>query len=168
MRINGIGIAAGFLALFLATGVGAADYQTWVPLLPETLGGLPRMDQPEGLNMDASGQSWSSLIQEYARQEADRFLSLTLVSGDAAPEAQMFQAMSQMTMETSDQVIRSLRVGEYPALLQLDKANLSGSLIISVGPHSLVILQGEPMTAEADLTALAGEIPLQKMAAVLK
>jgi hypothetical protein len=168
MRIMRKGIVAGFLVLFLAAGVGAADYQTWVPLIPETLGGLPRVEAPEGLNMEVSGQSWSSLIQEYARDEADRFFSLTLVSGAAAPEAQVFQAMSQMTMETSDQVIKSLRVADYPALLQLDRGSLSGSLIIAVGPHSLVVLQGEPVTAEDELTQLVREVPLQEMAAALK
>lgn len=168
MRVKRIGIAAGLVVLLLAATVAAADYKTWIPLLPEQLGGLPRLDQPEGLNVGSGGQAWSTLTQEYARDDSDRSFSLVLVSGAAAPEAQAFEAMSQVPMETSDQVVKLVPVGEYRALLQLDKDSLSGSLIISVGPHSLVVLQGEPVAAEDELLQVAREVPLKKIAAALK
>lgn len=153
--------------LLLAFAAGAADYKGWLPLIPGTLGGLPRAGEPDGVNMEMGGQSWSSLHQEYSNKSNER-VSLTIVSGIVAPQAQAFQAMSQMQMETQDQVIKTLKVSGYKSVFQLSKADKSGNLMISVNQQTLVVIEAEPITSKNKLVALAEEIPLQKIATQAK
>jgi hypothetical protein len=117
--------------------------------------------------MKMSGQSWSSLQQNYT-DNSNKRASLTIVSGVIAPQAQAFQAMSQMQMETQDQIIKTVNVSGYKAVLQLNKANKSGGLMISLGEQTLVVIEGEPITNEGELTSLAKEVPLKDIATQAK
>jgi hypothetical protein len=85
-----------------------------------------------------------------------------------APQAQAFQAMSQMQMETQDQIIKTVNVSGYKAVLQLNKATRNGGLMISLGEQTLVVIEGEPITNEGELTALAKEVPLKEIATQAK
>ena len=153
--------------LSISVAVGAADYKGWLPLVPNTLGGLPRAGEPDGINMEMGGQSWSSLQQEYSNKSNER-ISLTIVSGIAAPQAQAFQAMSQMQMETQDQIVKTLEVSGYKSVFQLSKADKNGSLMISVNQQTVVVIEAEPITSESKLVSLAKEVPLQKIATQAK
>ena len=153
--------------LSISVAVGATDYKSWLPLIPDTLGGLARSGEPDGINMEMGGQSWSSLHQEYSNKSNER-VSLTIVSGLAAPQAQAFQAMSQMQMETQDQIVKTLEVSGYKSVFQLNKTNKNGSLIISVNQQTLIIIEVEPITSENKVVALAEEVPLQKIATQAK
>jgi hypothetical protein len=117
--------------------------------------------------MEMGGQSWSSLRQEYSNKSNER-ISLTIVSGIAAPQAQAFQAMSQMQMETQDQIVKTLEVSGYKSVLQLSKADKNGSLMISVNQQAVVVIEAEPITSENKLVSLAKEVPLQKIATQAK
>lgn len=143
--------------------VGATDYKNWLPLIPETLGDLAKSGDPDVINMEMSGQSWSSLRQNYT-DNSNKRASLTIVSGVIAPQAQAFQAMSHMQMETQDQIIKTVNVSGYKAVFQLNKANKNGSLMISLGEQTLVLIEGEPITSEKELTDLTKEVPLKKIA----
>ena len=149
--------------LSISVAVGATDYKGWLPLIPNTLGGLTRSGEPDGINMEMGGQSWSSLHQEYSNK-SNKKISLTIVSGIAAPQAQAFQAMSQMQMETQDQIVKTLKVSGYKSVFQLSKADKNGSLMISVNQQTVVVIEAEPITSENKLIALAKEVPLQKIA----
>ena len=149
--------------LLISVTLGAVDYKNWLPLVPQTLGGLVRSGEPNGINMEMGGQSWSSLQQEYSNQSKKK-ASLTILSGAAAPQAQAFQAMSQMQMETQDQLVKTLNVAGYKSLLQLSKADGSGSLMISLNQQTMVVIEAEPVTGEKELVALAEEVPLEKIA----
>ena len=151
--------------LSISVAVGAADYKGWLPLVPNTLGGLPRAGEPDGINMEMGGQSWSSLHQEYSNKFR---VSLTIVSGIAAPQAQAFQAMSQMQMETQDQIVKTLEVSGYKSVFQLNKADKNGILMISVNQQAVVVIEAEPITSENKLVSLAKEVLLQKIATQAK
>ncbi len=153
--------------LLASVRVDATDYKGWLPLIPPTLGGLAKSGDPDGINMEMSGQSWSSLQQNYT-DNSNKRASLTIVSGVIAPQAQAFQAMSQMQMETPDQIIKTVDVSGYKAVLQLSKANKSGSLMISLGEQTLVVIEGEPITNESELSGLAKEVPFKEIAAQAK
>jgi len=153
--------------LLVPFAAGAGDYKGWLPLIPNNLGGLPRSGEPDGINMEMGGQSWSSLHQEYSNKSNER-VSLTIVSGVVAPQAQAFHAMSQMQMETQDQVVKTLKVSGYKSVFQLNKTNKNGSLIISVNQQTLIIIEVEPITSENKVVALAEEVPLQKIATQTK
>jgi len=153
--------------LSISVAVGATDYKSWLPLIPDTLGGLARSGEPDGINMEMGGQSWSSLHQEYSSKSKKR-ISLTIVSGIVAPQAQAFQSMSHMQMETQDQVVKTVNVSGYKSVFQLSKAEKNGSLMISVNQQTLVVIEAEPITSEKELLPLAEEVPLKKIATQAK
>ncbi len=153
--------------LSISVAVGATDYKSWLPLIPNTLGGLTRSGEPDGINMEMGGQSWSSLHQEYSNKSEKR-ISLTIVSGIIAPQAQAFQSMSHMQMETQEQVVKTVNVSGYKSVFQLSKADKNGSLMISVNQQTLVVIEAEPITSEKELLPLAEEVPLKKIATQTK
>jgi hypothetical protein len=163
MKAKGKIILMATCLLFVSVWVGATDYKAWLPLMPETLGGLAKSGDPDGTNREMSGQSWSSLQQNYTDNSNNR-ASLMIVSGVIAPQAQAFQAMSHIQMETQDQIIKTVNVSGYKAVLQLNKANRNGGLMISLSEQTMVVIEGEPITKEGELTALAKEVPLKKIA----
>ncbi len=156
-------ILASLCLVLISISADAADYKSWQPLVPNTLGGLARSGEPDGINMEMSGQSWSSLHQEYSNDT--RRISLTIISGVVAPQAQAFQMMSHMQMETAEQIVKSVNVSGYKALFQLVKNDKQGILSISVNPQTLVVIEAVPIADERELSGLAKEIPLGKIAA---
>ena len=167
MKAKGKTILMATCLLLVSVWVDATDYKGWLPLIPETLGNLAKSGDPDGINMEMSGQSWSSLQQNYTDNSKKR-ASLTIVSGVIAPQAQAFQAMSQMHMETPDQIVKTIIVSGYKAVLQLNKANRNGGLMISLGEQTLVVIEGDPITNEGELTALAKDVPLKEIATQVK
>ena len=162
MKAKGKIILMATCLLLVSVWVGATDYKNWLPLIPETLGDLAKSGDPDVINMEMSGQSWSSLRQNYT-DNSNKRASLTIVSGVIAPQAQAFQAMSHIQMETQDQIMKTVNVSGYKAVFQLNKANKNGSLMISLGEQTLVLIEGEPITSEKELNDLAKEVPLKKI-----
>lgn len=155
-----------FCLLLVSVSVGAADYKQWIPLLPGKLGGLPQSGKPDGMNMEMGGQSWSTVQQKYS--DNSRTISVMIVGGIVAPQAQAFKMMSHMQMETEDQLVKTLKVSGYRAMFQLDKSKKKGTLMISVSDQALVVLEAKPVTDEGQMVTLAKEVPLGKIAAGIK
>jgi hypothetical protein len=153
--------------LLMSMNIHAADYKNWLSLLPETMGDLARKGKPDGINMEMNGQSWSSLQQNYS-DKAGKTASFTLVSGAVAPQAQAFQMMSHMQMETEDQIVKTLHVAGYKAVYQLQKEDKNGSLMISLNQQTFVVIEAEPITSEKELVALAKDVPLGKISTKVK
>ena len=166
MRAKGRCLLVLVCLLLAPVPLGATDYKQWLPLLPETLGDLDRSGKPDGMNMEMGQQSWSSLQQEYSNKSKQ--VSMTIVSGIVAPQAQAFQMMSQMQMETEDQIVKTLVVSGYKAVFQLEKETKIGILTIGLNQQTLVAIEAKPTTDEGELVSLAKEIPLNKIAAQAK
>lgn len=159
-RVTLIGLCIGLIAL----SAGAADYNNWTKMVPAKLGGLAKSGTADGMNMNMGGQAWSSLQQQY--EGKSKQVSLIIVSGVVAPQVQTFQMMTQMQMETQEQVVKTVNVSGYKAIYQLDKNEKNGSLMISVNPQTVVVVESSPVTNEKQLIDIAGEVPLAKIAAV--
>ena len=65
-------------------------------------------------------------------------------------------------METQDQIIKTVNISIR--LSQLTKP----ILMISLGEQTLVVIEGEPITNEGELTSLAKEVPLKDIATQAK
>jgi hypothetical protein len=152
--------------LLIPLTAGAFDYKTWVPALPRTLGDMAPSGEPEGMNMDMSGQKWSSLNQEYTSRSGKKTAQLSVVGGQMAPQVQGFQGMAamNMNMETGDQIIKTVTVSGKKSMLTLDKQSKTGTVMIPVQQDMIVALTLEPATSESELTSLAQQIPLSKFA----
>ncbi len=151
------------LVLLVALPASAADYKKWTPLLPETLGGLPQSGQPNGVNMEMGENSWSSLEQKYSKQS--RTVRLMIVSGTAAPQAQMFQGLTKLEMETEDKLIRTIQIKGFQSVLSLNKKRNEGSVMIGIKQHTIVIIEANQIADPSDLTNLADQVPLARIAA---
>jgi hypothetical protein len=157
------------LSLVLMPVVASAlDYKAWVPLLPSKLGNMAPSGQPNGMNMDMSGQKWSSLNQEYKSPDGKKTAQFLVVSGQMAPQVQGFQSMAtmNMNMETNDQIIKTVTVSGKKSMLTLDKQNKTGTLMIPVKDDMVVGLTLEPAASATDLTSLAQQVPISKFAAM--
>ena len=144
--------------------VDAFDYKTWIPLLPPTLGDMTPTGQPDGMNMDMSGQKWSSLNQEYKSSDGKKIAQFMVVAGQMAPQVQGFQSMAamNMNMETGDQIIKTVTVSGKKSMLTLDKQSKSGTLMIPVKKDMILGLTLEPAASASELTSLAKTIPITK------
>jgi hypothetical protein len=149
--------------LLVALPASAADYKQWIPLLPMTLGGLPQSGQPNGVNMEMGENSWSSLEQKYSKQS--RTVQLTIVSGTAAPQAQMFQGLTKLEIETADELIRTIKIKGYQSVISLNKKRNQGSVMVGVKAHTLVIVEANQIADQSELTSLANQVPLARIAA---
>ncbi len=154
------------IILGLVTNVAsAADYKSLIPLLPEKLGDLSRAGKPEGMNIEMGEQAWSSLTQAYAAKNGQPSATLTVILGQGAPQAAMFQSMTRMKIETDEQLIKSVEVPPYAGLLHIEKAEKRGTLTLSLSKNVLVILEAEAMGDENDFLELAKALPLAALAA---
>jgi hypothetical protein len=164
MKKVSILVVLSFLLLPLAAG--AFDYKAWFPLLPRTLGGMAPSGEPDGMNMDMSGQKWSSLNQEYTSRDGKKTAQLSIVAGQMAPQVQGFQSMAamNMNMETGDQIMKTVTVSGKKSMLTLDKQGKTGTIMIPVKQDMIVALTLEPATKASDLTSLAQQISLSKFA----
>ncbi|MFQ5842842.1 MAG: hypothetical protein ACE5I8_10440 [Thermodesulfobacteriota bacterium] len=154
--------------LLVSMRAGAADYKSWISLLPDTLGGMARSGKPDGMNMEMNNQKWSTLNQKYSADNGEKSVDLTIVGGKNAPPLASFQMMSSMKMETEDQIIRTIKVQDYRGLSNLKKDEKSGTLMISLSEEMLVLIDAKPITSEAELLKLAEQLPLAKFAAQAK
>jgi len=154
--------------LFLPALAGALDYKTWFPLLPQRLGSMERSGEPDGMNMDMGGQQWSSVHQAYASRDGKTSAELTIIAGKAAPQAQAFQAMANMNMETEDQVMKTVDVAGHKGMLNLEKRNKNGTLMIPLKNDTVVVLHLEPVSGEKEIMHLGQQLPLAEIAAKAK
>jgi hypothetical protein len=164
MRLAGriMGVCAAIL--LITAVVGAKDYKTWTPLLPETVAGMARSGEPDGMNMESNGNKWSMLHQRYAGNGSDKSVELTLVSGAGAPFVANFQTMSKMEMETGDRVIKTVKISNYKGLINLDKAQKRAILMIALTDETMVVMEVAPATQEKDIIAVAEDLPLEEFA----
>ena len=150
--------------LFLPEVAGALDYKAWFPILPQKLGSMQTSGEPDGMNMNMGGQQWSSVHQAYASHDGKTSAELTIMAGKAAPQAQAWQAMADMNMETEDQIMKTVDVGGYKGMLTLNKKDKTGTLMIPLKNDTVVVLHLEPASGETEIMQLGQLLPLAQIA----
>lgn len=162
MKLRGQLILIGICLLLLAGAVGAEDYKNWIPVLPDTVGGMAGAGKPDGMNMESDGQKWCMLHQQYGGNQSEKQVDLTLVWGGAAPFMANFQMMSKFEMETEEQVTKSVEVSGYKGVINLEKADQRGTLMLALDKETIVILEAAPTTKADQLFSVAKKLPLDK------
>lgn len=148
------------LALFLgASTANALDYKDWVPLLPESIGGLDKSGEPDGANVEKSGESLATVQQDYSNGSGEE-VTLTIVAGGMSPQLQQFRAMKQFTMETEDKLVETLKVSGYESIFELNKQKNTGTLLIHVKEKTIVVIDSNTVKSKDSLTSLADDVPL--------
>lgn len=159
-RLAAFVIALSFLAV--SSTANALDYESWVPLLPESIDGMKKEGAPQGLNTEKGGQAWSVLRQEYSGAEGGG-ARLSIVAGSQAPGITEFRKLQQLNMETKDKIVRSTNISGYKAVINLDKKGGMSHLFIAVKDNTVVIIDTAIVNNEEGLTSLADDIPLSEI-----
>lgn len=154
-------IALGFI--IASSAASAFDYRDWVPLLPESINGMDKQGTPEGINMEKSGETWSTLRQKYADAEGKN-LRLSIVTGSDAPGIKRFKTMEKLNMETPKRKVKTLEIAGHRAVLDLNKKGGKSNLLIAPQDKILVIIATASFDSEKDLVSLADDVPLSEIA----
>ncbi len=153
-------LALGFL--LIPAIASALDYKIWLPLIPETLDNMPRKNDPEGMNMEMSGQKWASLCQEYS--EGKKLLNFCIFAG-MAPQAMQYQSLfaMNMSMETPEQVIKTITISGNKVLLVLEKKEGNGTAVIDLDNNLIAVLNVEYRITEGEISKLVEVLPLAEL-----
>jgi hypothetical protein len=162
MRPKGWIILISVCLLLVAVVAGAEDYKNWVPALPQAIQGLDRVGKYDGMNMQTNDQKWCMLHQRYGSEGPEEYIDLTLVWGGAAPFMANYQMMSKFEMETEEQVTKSVEVSGYKGVINLEKADQRGTLMLALDKETIVILEAAPTTKADQLFSVAKKLPLDK------
>lgn len=154
-------IALGFI--LASSAASAFDYRDWVPLLPESIGGMDKQGDPEGINMEKSGESWSTIKQRYSDAEGKN-IRLSIVTGSDAPGIKKFKTMETLDMETPKRKVKTLDIAGYKAVLDLNKKGGKSNLLIAPRDKIIVIIDTTSFDNEKALVSLANEVPLSEIA----
>ncbi|MGM0452426.1 MAG: DUF4367 domain-containing protein [Thermodesulfobacteriota bacterium] len=154
-------IALGFI--LASSTANALDYRDWVPLLPESIGGLDKQGDPEGMNMEKGAQSWATLKQPYADEKGNE-LRLSLVTGTDAPVMKEFETLQKFNMETAEKAVKTTEISGHKAVLNRSKTGGKSNLMIAAQKNTLVIIETDSFESEKELVSLAEEIPLGDIA----
>ncbi len=148
--------------LLLPSITHALDYKVWIPLVPKTLDNLSQDGDPDGMNMEMSGQKWSSLCQDYAG--GGKSLNLCVFAG-MAPQAMQYQGMfaMNMSMETEEQVMKTVLVSGHKVLLMLEKKEKTGTAVVDLGNSLIAVLNVEFEISEDKMVKLVEMLPLSEL-----
>ncbi len=166
-RIRAGVLALGWLAVFAGLSAGA-DYKAWVSLVPETLGGLQRAGDPNGMNMEMDGKQWSFLVQEYLSADSEKSLQLTLSAGSGSPEMQSFRNMPKTSMEMEGQLMKTVEVSGRNGFMMIDRTEGIGTLMIPVNDQGIVLIGADFEVTEEELLGFASELSLDRFAEQVK
>ncbi|MFP4531945.1 MAG: DUF4367 domain-containing protein [Desulfobacterales bacterium] len=154
-------IVLGFI--FASSATNALDYRDWVPLLPESIRGLDKHGEPEGMNMEKGSQSWATLKQQYADEEG-KALRVSIVTGTDAPIMKKFETLQRFNMETAEKNVKTTEISGHKAVLSLHKKGGKSNLMIAAQKNTLVIIETASFDSEKALVSLAEQVPLADIA----
>ena len=149
--------------LFTASVVVAADYdyKELIPVLPDSINEMSKTGEPDGANMETSGQHWSVVNQRYG--DGSNHINFFVVVGSSAPEIQKFQSLQQLNVETEESITRTLEISGKKALLNIKKDSSRGTLAIAVQDNALAVLETSYVENEEELLSLADDITIEKI-----
>lgn len=156
-----------FGLIFTASAANAVDYNNWIPMLPESISGMEKQGEPDGMNMERGGKAWSTIKQEYADGNG-KDIQLSIITGSDAPGIRQFENMQQIQMESGEKIVKTLEVSGYKAVLDLNKKGGTSNLLIAVQNETLVIIETRSFDNEKAMVSLANEVPLDDIADSVK
>jgi hypothetical protein len=165
MRIRNIFIFIVALCVMLSASVAVAagyDYKDMIPVLPDSIGGMAKSGDPDGANVETSGQTWAAVEQKYSDGEGR--IRLMIVAGAVAPQVQKFRELSLMEVETEEAILKSTEISGREAFFQIQKDRPGGTLGIAVRDDVVAAIETNQQTSENELISLGEEIPVEEIA----
>lgn len=163
-KYRGIRLGAGLVLLVGIQTAVAAGYRDYQDTLPAVLDGLERSGEPEGVNTESGGEQWSSLQQDYANEAGDG-ATVNIITGTKTSAYRQFRQMTEIHMETPENLVKSVEVSGYQGVIDLKKTRQRGTVALFLGPETLVVIEADPVASEQELVSLAGDVPLGEIEA---
>jgi hypothetical protein len=164
MKVSNHVIMVSVFFLLFSGAAGAMDYNNWVPLFPDTIAGKEKSGDLDAMNYQTGDQTWSYAHYTYGDDESGECIDLTVVGGQAAPQIMTFQTMPDMNMETEEQIMKTVTVSNYQALLNIEKKEKRGTLIIGLADNLIAVIEAVPITNEAEIMEITEDVPLDEFA----
>ncbi|MBS3732565.1 MAG: hypothetical protein KGY42_06630 [Desulfobacterales bacterium] len=163
MRKVSLIVLTGVLCLlWLVPAASAMDYNYWIPLLPDSIDGMNKSGEPEGMNNGSDDDAWSLLKQKYS--DGDKRITFAMVSGEEAPFFLQFRKGRKFPYESASKIIRALYVSDYKALY-IKKDRRDNSRLALRIDDTLVSLEASPARSEEDMIEMMkNDVPLKEIA----
>jgi hypothetical protein len=165
MRIRNIFIFVVALCVMLSASVAVAaeyDYKDMIPVLPDSIGGMAKSGDPDGGNVQTSGETWAAVEQRYSDGEGR--IRLMVVAGAVAPQVQKFRELSLMEVETEEAIVKTTEISGREAVFQIRKDRAGGTLGIAVRDDVVAAIETNQEVSEKELLSLGEEIPVEEIA----
>jgi uncharacterized protein YdeI (BOF family) len=156
-----------FLTLLPAAAVSGEllNFKQLMPLVDLKLKGWEMAEKPSGTTMKSQSIQMSEAKAGY--HSGDKTLEIIILDylGQAAP----FMAMAQqLEMESSEEYLRTTKIGDFKALETYKFKDKRGELNINVGDRFWVKLEGHGIDNTEPLKAAAQQMDLKKLATLAK
>jgi hypothetical protein len=159
--------ALAFLALMPAAAIPGelVNFRQLIPFVDLKLPGWEMTDQPSGSTMKHQQIQMSEARAEY--RAGDKTLTIVILDflGQSMPWLGM---LPQMEMETSEEILRTTKVGDFKALENYKFKDKHAELNISVADRFWVKLEGNGLDNTEPLKAVAQQMDLKKLATLAK
>ena len=159
------GLAFWTLAPAAAVSGELVNFRQLMPFVDLKLKGWEMAEKPSGTTMKHQNIQMSEAKASY--RSGDKTLNIVILDflGQTIP---WLASMPQMEMESSEEVLRTTKVGDFKALENYKFKDKHGELNISVGDRFWVKLEGSGIDNTEPLKAAAQQMDLQKLAALAK
>jgi len=142
------------LALYAAA---APDCKTWLPLLPETIDGMPRNGPPRVVNEDNS----CAVSQRYLSNDYARAAVITIAQGEHSKYMGFYELMAALAGKA--ETVTWETISGHKILVQLAEDKW-GILYFSPRKDVFLSLQAQPITSKEEMLRLGKFLPLAKLA----
>lgn len=141
------------------------NFRQLMPFVDLKLKGWEMSEKPSGTTMKHQHIQMSEAKATY--KAGDKTLNIAILDffGQTIP---WLATMPQMDMESSEEILRTTKVGDFKALENYKFKDKQGELNISVGDRFWVKLEGSGIDNTEPLKAAAQQMDLQKLATLGK
>ena len=122
----------------------AVDYKTLQEKIPSSIKGYSQDGDPDGMNMDMNGMSWSSATRQFIN--GDKSLTITIIDYHGAVNMYNGFAMAwgnSMHFENDESIGGTTTVDGFMGVENYDKRDKSSSLVLGVHDRYYVSIEAD-------------------------
>ena len=140
----------------------AADYKDWIPHFPNELDGLKEVSKGDGINMSSGNETSTTFTKSYGTGDKEIGIVITYSSG--GNEAGTQQGMANMSFETDELVMKSIKVQGFEGIYQNDKVSNSVSISLFMRGKAMLAFSAPGGKPQKHYIDLLDKINLKKIA----
>jgi len=154
---------------FISTTLSFAEQEktdpvNWRKLVPflKDIKGWEAIDKAEGSTVTTQQFKMSEVEREY--KSGDKTLEIKIIDGANFPMAYAgFKAMKNFQIDTSEKLVKSIKIKEYPAVEEIEFNRKEARLLILIGDRFLVQMEENNVKNADELKKIAEILELKKL-----